>query len=112
MYAITDFGYRAVTKGQALASGETLVDEVPASVLNGIRAQQMRVERSLKLRATDWTQGEDCQLTPELKAALAVYRQKLRDLPAQSGFPDCGWPVPPNLPAGAAGVSKPDASTN
>ncbi|MDH7618937.1 tail fiber assembly protein [Stenotrophomonas maltophilia] len=112
MYAITDSGYRAVTDEMALAPDETLVAEVPASVLSRIWAQQVRVERNQKLRATDWTQGEDCQLTPELKAALALYRQKLRDLPAQPGFPDCGWPVPPPLPAGAASVSSPGVSTN
>lgn len=97
MFAITDSSYRVVTADMQLLPGETLVDEVPSSVSKAIKAHQMRVERGLKLRATDWTQGEDCQLTPELKAALALYRQKLRDLPEDCNFPYCAWPEAPDV---------------
>jgi len=39
------------------------------------------------LLASDWTQGVDAPLSDAEKAAYATYRQELRDLPAQEGFP-------------------------
>jgi len=55
---------------------------------------QARVERDALMAATDWSQGRD---VPE---ALALkwqpYRQALRDITAQPGFPyDITWPTPP-----------------
>jgi hypothetical protein len=54
-----------------------------------------RAERNLLLAATDWTQAADVpQATKDL---WAPYRQALRDVPEQSGFPsDIQWPVKPN----------------
>lgn len=52
-----------------------------------------RLVRDQHLRNTDWTQLPDCALD---KQAWATYRQALRDVPSQSGFPDnIVWPVPP-----------------
>lgn len=53
-----------------------------------------RNQRNMLLSQTDWTQLVD---SPEAnKAAWATYRQALRDLPSQSGFPDnIVWPVQP-----------------
>jgi len=48
-----------------------------------------RVERDAKLSATDWTASTDVTMTAEMTA----YRQALRDVPAQSGFPNTiDWP--------------------
>ena len=54
-----------------------------------------RAERNALLAATDWTQAADVpQATKDL---WAPYRQALRDVPEQSGFPtDIQWPVKPN----------------
>lgn len=53
----------------------------------------VRAERNRRLTATDWTQVADA---PVDKAAWAVYRQALRDIPQQDGFPhDIAWPVKP-----------------
>ncbi|HEL3849965.1 TPA: phage tail assembly chaperone [Stenotrophomonas maltophilia] len=112
MYAITSHSFRVIDESMPLAAGETRVQQLPQQLLVTIRGDEARRQRVALLRASDWTQGEDCQLTPELKAALAAYRQKLRDLPAQPEFPDCGWPVPPTLPAGAASVSPPGVTGN
>lgn len=52
-----------------------------------------RENRNQRLRDTDWTQTPDCTVD---KQAWATYRQALRDLPTQPGFPDnIVWPVPP-----------------
>lgn len=56
-------------------------------------AWQVRQDRDLKLAASDWTQVADA---PVDKAAWATYRQALRDIPTQAGFPSAVvWPVVP-----------------
>ena len=56
-------------------------------------AAEVRKERDAKLAATDWTQVADA---PVDKTAWATYRQSLRDVPSQSGFPnEVIWPVEP-----------------
>jgi len=56
-------------------------------------AEQVRAERNALLAACDWTQVADA---PVDQAAWAVYRQALRDVTAQAGFPlDVAWPVQP-----------------
>jgi len=61
---------------------------------NDRKAAEVRAERNTKLAATDWTQGAD---TPQAtKDKYAPYRQTLRDVPAQSGFPNTVvWPTQP-----------------
>lgn len=51
--------------------------------------------RLMLLARSDWTQTVDCPLSAELRMAWARYRQQLRDLPAQPGFPDVVWPASP-----------------
>lgn len=61
------------------------------------QAQRVRAERDFKLLRCDWTQIADSPLQPEAKAAWATYRQALRDVTAQAGFPwDVQWPEAPN----------------
>jgi len=49
----------------------------------------VRAERDVKLAETDWTASTDVTMTAEMTA----YRQALRDVPAQSGFPNTiDWP--------------------
>ena len=52
------------------------------------QAKSVRQSRNQKLAETDWTQGKD--IADEVSTAWATYRQALRDIPAQSGFP---WTV-------------------
>ena len=56
------------------------------------KAAEVRAERNTKLAAMDWTQGAD---TPQAtKNKYAPYRQALRDVPAQTGFPNTVvWPT-------------------
>ena len=56
-------------------------------------AGQVRAERNGLLTASDWTQVADA---PVDKAAWATYRQALRDISDQSGFPwTITWPTQP-----------------
>lgn len=56
-------------------------------------AEDIRVERDQLLSASDWTQVADA---PVDQAAWANYRQALRDVPQQAGFPtDVIWPEQP-----------------
>jgi len=53
----------------------------------------VRTERNAKLAETDWTQIIDSTAD---KAAWATYRQALRDITTQAGFPlTVEWPVQP-----------------
>ena len=57
------------------------------------QAKAMREQRGEKLKNTDWTQVADA---PVDKAVWATYRQALRDVTAQSGFPwTITWPDAP-----------------
>lgn len=59
-------------------------------------AKDIRAERDALLTACDWTQMSDCPLSDTVKASWATYRQSLRDVPEQEGFPtDVVWPVSP-----------------
>jgi hypothetical protein len=57
------------------------------------QAKAMRSQRTDKLKDSDWTQVADA---PVDKAAWATYRQALRDITAQPGFPwTVTWPDAP-----------------
>jgi hypothetical protein len=57
------------------------------------QATNVRNDRNNRLSESDWTQVEDSQVD---KAAWATYRQALRDVPTQAGFPwDVAWPTQP-----------------
>jgi hypothetical protein len=60
------------------------------------KAQQVRGMRNNLLSESDFSQLPDVLLSVEEKAAWVEYRQELRDLTKQSGFPDVVvFPVPP-----------------
>ena len=59
-------------------------------------ASAIRAERNTKLSECDWTQLNDTPLDNTAKVAWTTYRQDLRDIPSQSGFPhNVVWPVKP-----------------
>jgi len=56
-------------------------------------AEQARAKRDGLLTESDWTQVADA---PVDQAAWATYRQALRNLPTQAGFPEnIDWPIAP-----------------
>lgn len=59
-------------------------------------AEKVRAERDAKLAACDWTQLPDAPLTTTQKENWMAYRQALRDITAQPGFPEAvEWPAEP-----------------
>lgn len=57
------------------------------------QSSRIRAERNQRLTDCDWTQLPDAPVDP---APWAVYRQTLRDITAQAGFPwDVTWPEVP-----------------
>lgn len=53
-------------------------------------------KRNNLLYSSDWTQIPNNPLTTEQQAAWATYRQELRDITTQSGYPfNVIWPTPP-----------------
>ena len=60
------------------------------------QAKSVRNSRTEKLRESDWTQLDDTPMSNTQKAGWATYRQALRDVPDQAGFPwEVEWPVQP-----------------
>lgn len=58
-----------------------------------LQSNFVRLQRNVLLSESDWTQVADA---PVDKAAWAIYRQALRDIPSQVGFPlDVVWPEKP-----------------
>ena len=91
--------YHATSEGNIpfTAEEEAQRDAEEAAWVSGAdtrKAAEVRAERNAKLAATDWTQGAD---TPQaIKDKYAPYRQALRDVPTQSGFPNTViWPTQP-----------------
>lgn len=57
-------------------------------------ALDVAMKRQKLLAASDWTQLPDVTLAN--KAAWAAYRQELRDITTQAGYPtEITWPTPP-----------------
>jgi hypothetical protein len=64
-----------------------------AAGANDRKAVEVRADRNAKLAATDWTQVADSTAD---KTAWATYRQALRNVPTQAGFPNTVvWPDAP-----------------
>lgn len=62
------------------------------AVLDEIAAKTVRQQRDRLLAETDWMALSDVTLSPE----MAAYRQALRDIPSQAGFPHTiVWPTKP-----------------
>lgn len=65
--------------------------------LSSVQAELLaRSIRNEKLAETDWTQLPDVNLSSALREKWKEYRQNLRDLPADPGFPqNIEWPEQP-----------------
>lgn len=91
--------YKATPNGnvQFTPEEETAWDAQEAEYAAGAddrAAEEVRAKRDSLLAESDWTQVADA---PVDKAAWATYRQSLRDIPQQAGFPtNVVWPVEPN----------------
>ncbi|MDC1342001.1 phage tail assembly chaperone [Oceanospirillaceae bacterium] len=66
----------------------------PAEIL-AAKVAKARDKRNSLLSQSDWTQVVDATVD---QTAWATYRQALRDVPAQAGFPEnIDWPVAPEV---------------
>jgi hypothetical protein len=90
----------AVRDGGELVDGQWhykwRVDDLSPEQIAAYKAQSaatVRSERNMLLTASDWTQLAD---SPVYKTAWAIYRQELRDISTQDGFPTAVvWPQKP-----------------
>ena len=58
-----------------------------------VTEELVRELRDYYLSETDWTANSDVTMS----AAMATYRQALRDVPSQAGFPaNVTWPTKPS----------------
>jgi len=63
------------------------------AVTNDEMIRRVRGQRNELLFLSDWTQVNDA---PVNQSDWAVYRQQLRDIPEQQGFPsEVNWPTEP-----------------
>lgn len=70
--------------------GKVTVEEVAET------ADEIRARRDKLLSDTDWTQTLDAPIDAVTREAMRTYRQALRDVPQQDGFPtDVQWPELP-----------------
>ena len=59
-------------------------------------AKEARAERDRRLSNTDWVVTKYKEMSKAVPTAWKTYRQALRDLPEQSGFPtNIEWPQEP-----------------
>ena len=71
---------------------------VVAPPTTATQSQQAVAQRNSLLAESDWTQLADVPLTVEQKAEWANYRQHLRDITSQTGFPEnINWPLKPGI---------------
>jgi hypothetical protein len=78
---------------QQVDAGELVVEPDPGPSEEQLAARA-RSQRDALLSQSDWTQVPDA---PVDQSAWAGYRQTLRDIPQQAGFPtEITWPTKPN----------------
>jgi len=68
--------------------------EWTAGLKSRLTANVIKAQRNILLAASDWTQLQD--IPASISGPWAEYRQALRDLPEQTGFPETVvWPAQP-----------------
>lgn len=93
-------GWQELCKQKAAADYQVWLNN-PDTVQE--RFQMLRQARDAKISATDYLMTADYPISTESKSAIVVYRQTLRNLPAQAGAPWDGggsltpWPAMPTI---------------
>lgn len=92
---ITDTKTGEITERMVDMPGVLTLEEAQAADLIA-RDEEARAERNARLLVCDWTALPDAPLDAAQRSAWAGYRQALRGVPEQAGFPDAIiWPLPP-----------------
>lgn len=74
---------------------EIALSAIEIETLRQGQAESVRLLRNSQLELSDWTQIPD--VPQSIKDKWSAYRQALRDITTQDGFPnDVVWPVPPS----------------
>jgi hypothetical protein len=72
------------------------MDDETKAAKDAEAAKAVRATRDGKLAECDWVVIKNLELNQNIPGVWEVYRQGLRDLPAQAGFPhDITWPEKP-----------------
>ena len=72
------------------------ISQADTDAKNQLKADEVRTERNQKLAESDWTQLPDAKTAVDTEA-WATYRQQLRNITEQTGFPwNIEWPVRPS----------------
>ena len=72
------------------------MDAEAIAVVDANQATAMRKQRDEKLKETDWMVIKAAETSIALATEWATYRQSLRDITAQTGFPwEIVWPTQP-----------------
>jgi hypothetical protein len=75
---------------------QTYYIDPDTGMYTSVAVMEIKTRRNRLLYESDWTQLPNGPLSFELQTAWAAYRQHLRDIPTQSGFPtDVVWPERP-----------------
>ena len=85
---------------EELAKREAYNGEVTVVTVEDIPLtdEEARTKRDKLLADTDWTQVLDAPIDSATREAYRTYRQALRDLPEQDGFPETiTWPELPTI---------------
>lgn len=92
-YRYTTYETRIALPAGALETAPDIWAEAVKQADRTQAAAQARAERDRLISACDWTVLDDAKTD---KQAWATYRQALRDVPEQPGFPyDVSWPAIP-----------------
>lgn len=77
-------------------SGKLEIEDADLCKLNSEKEAEIRYLRNMRLRDTDCYMLCDYPISTYNKEEIKIYRQKLRDITKQSGFPDnVVWPEIP-----------------
>jgi hypothetical protein len=72
------------------------LDDEAKAAKDAEQAKSVRQSRDDKLKETDWMVIRSAETSVALAAEWATYRQALRDITAQAGFPwEVTWPDAP-----------------
>jgi len=91
-----------IKKELDISTGLYTTEELTREEINELESRlesqlpkEIREKRDNLLTNSDWTQVADA---PVDQAAWATYRQALRDIPSQAGFPnEITWPTEPEV---------------
>jgi hypothetical protein len=91
--------YTKYVLGPVFTDGETTAaeqEDAYKAAKDADQAKSVRQSRDDKLKETDWVVIKNLESNANIPGVWEVYRQALRDIPTQEGFPwTITWPVEP-----------------